>query len=279
MLREEEGATQAHIAKVIGVSRPTYVAIEKGTQLLNVSQAQKLAKFYGMNVEDVIEERLNPKPSVVLEKDGSSKQKSEHPEIRISVPQENVERFKEVLLYILEEIGARPNVGKAVLCKLLYFIDFDYYEKYEEQLMGATYIKNHFGPTLPAFPDIVKEMEEQGDLMSVKAKRYQYEQQKFLPLRKAELKNLSAREKELIDNNIQRFKDFNAKQMEEYSHKDVPWITAEDGHVIDYESVFYRTPEFSQRHYEDEGVPKAKGKKQKTTKSVILSEVYPPLGG
>jgi len=250
-LREEEGATQAHIAKVIGVSRPTYVAIEKGTQLLNVSQAQKLAKFYGMNVEDVIEERLNPKPSVVLEKDGSGKQKTEHPEIRISVPQDNVERFKEVLLYILEEIGARPNVGKAVLCKLLYFIDFDYYEKYEEQLMGAVYIKNHFGPTPPAFSDIVKEMEEQGDLMSVKAKRYQYEQQKFLPLRKAELKNLSAREKELIDNNIQRFKDFNAKQMQEYSHKDVPWITAEDGHKIDYESVFYRTPEFSQRQYDD----------------------------
>jgi len=251
-LREGGGVTQEHIANVIGVSRPTYIAIEKGEQILNISQAQKLAKFYGMNVEDIIEERVSPKPKVVLEKDESKEPSKTIPEIRISVPQNKVEKFKEVLLYILEEIGARPNVGKAVLCKLLYFIDFDYYEKYEEQLMGATYIKNHFGPTPPAFPDIVKEMEEQGDLMSVKAKHYQYEQQKFLPLRKPELKDLSAREKELIDKNIQRFKDFTAKNMQEYSHKDVPWITAEDGHVIDYESVFYRTPEFSQRHYEDE---------------------------
>jgi len=30
-----------------------------------------------------------------------------------------------------------------VLYKILYFIDFDYYEKYEEQLMGALYIKNN----------------------------------------------------------------------------------------------------------------------------------------
>ena len=73
-----------------------------------------------------------------------------------------------------------------------------------------------------------------------------------MPLRKAELKDLSARGKELIDKNIQRFKDFNAKQMQEYLHKDVPWITAEEGHKIDYESVFYRTPEYSQRHYDDE---------------------------
>ena len=239
ILRERHKGTQEEIANVLGVSRPTYSVIESGKQPLNIEQAQKLARFYQMTVADLIEEKIPTEPRVVLEKDDRDQAIDHRPEIRISVPQNKVEKFKEVLLYILEEIGARPNVGKALLCKLLYFIDFDYYEKYEDQLMGAIYIKNHFGPTPPAFPEIVKEMEEQGELMSVKAKRYKYEQQKFLPLRKAELKDLSAREKELIDKNIERFKDFNAKQMEEYSHKDVPWITAEDGHVIDYESVFY----------------------------------------
>ena len=252
LLRDREGVTQEYVAKVIEVSRPTYVAIENGTQLLNVSQAQKLAKFYGMNVEDIIEERVSPKPHVVLEKDENKEYKNTSPEIRISVPQERVEKFKEVLLYILEEIGARPNVGKAVLCKLLYFIDFDYYEKYEEQLMGATYIKNHFGPTPPAFPEIVEEMQKEGVLMKIKTKFYEHTQQKYLPLRKADLSDLSAREKELIDKNIERFKDFNAKQMEEYSHNDVPWVISEEGHPINYESVFYRTPEYSQRQYDDE---------------------------
>jgi hypothetical protein len=68
----------------------------------------------------------------------------EKQEIRIDVPQKNLKKFKEVLLYILEKVGGKPNVGMTVLYKLLYFIDFDYYEKFEEQLIGATYIKNHF---------------------------------------------------------------------------------------------------------------------------------------
>ncbi len=47
------------------------------------------------------------------------------------------------LLYVLNKVGCKYNVGETVLYKLLYFIDFDFYEKYEEQLIGATYVKNH----------------------------------------------------------------------------------------------------------------------------------------
>ena len=157
-----------------------------------------------------------------------------------------------MLLYILERIGARPNIGEAVVCKLMYFIDFDYYEKYEEQLIGAKYIKNHHGPAPIAFPEIIKQMEQDGDLAPVVKKYFQYDQKKYLPIRKADFSNFSAREKELIDTEIERFKDFNATQIKQHSHKDVPWIGAEDLQPIDYEAVFCRTPEFSVRQYDDE---------------------------
>ena len=62
-------------------------------------------------------------------------------EMRISEPQLNVQKFRQVLLYILNKIGEKPNVDETVICNLLYFIDFDYYEKYEEHLIGATYEK------------------------------------------------------------------------------------------------------------------------------------------
>ena len=38
------------------------------------------------------------------------------------------------------------------------FIDFDYYEKFEEQIMGLKYIKNHYGPTPIIFEKIVQEI-------------------------------------------------------------------------------------------------------------------------
>ena len=46
-------------------------------------------------------------------------------------------------------------------------------EKFEEQLIGAKYIKNHFGPTPIAFVKIVKEMEKDGDLAPVIKKYFQ----------------------------------------------------------------------------------------------------------
>ena len=40
--------------------------------------------------------------------------------------------------------------------------------------------------------------------------------------------------------------------MRDYSHKDVPWIGADDLQLINYEAVFSRTDEFSVRQYDDE---------------------------
>ena len=89
-------------------------------------------------------------------------------------------------------------------------------------------------------------------MVRVVKKYFQYDQKKYLPRRKADLSIFSAREKELIDTEIERFKDFNASKMEEYSHKDVPWIGTENLRPISYEAVFCRTPEFSVRQYDDE---------------------------
>ncbi|MBU4600968.1 DUF4065 domain-containing protein [Patescibacteria group bacterium] len=249
-LRQEHDISQEFLAEKIGVSRPTYAQIESGARDMSVKEAQKLARFFGLSLENFLAGKKIPESKVELEK--SKKPKIQKLETRVSVPQEKVEKFKEVLLYILERIGARPNIGEAVVCKLMYFIDFDYYEKFEEQLIGAKYIKNYFGPTPVAFPEIVAQMEQDGDLTRVTKKYFQHEQKKYLPRRSANLSNFSAQEKELIDWEIERFKDFNATKMRDYSHKDVPWIGADDLQPINYEAVFSRTDEFSVRQYDDE---------------------------
>ncbi|MBN1684231.1 MAG: DUF4065 domain-containing protein [Gammaproteobacteria bacterium] len=251
-LRKKHGVSQEFLADKIGISRPTYAQLENGARKMLVEEAQNLARFFGLSLEDFLAGRENPTPDVKLEK--SSKCAKSVPEIRISVPQEKVSKFKEVFLYILEKIGARPNIGESVICKIMYFIDFDYYEKYEEQLIGAKYIKNHHGPTPVAFKEIAQQMEKDGDLMRVVKKYFQYDQKKYLPRRHANLSNFSANEKELIDQEIERFKDFSARQMEEYSHKDVPWIGTNHLQPIDYESAFCRTPEFSVRQYDDDEI-------------------------
>jgi hypothetical protein len=168
------------------------------------------------------------------------------------VPKERVDKFKQVLLYVLSKIGGKPNIGQTVLYKILYFIDFDYYEKFEEQLIGARYIKNIHGPTPLIFSGVIKELEGERKIETVKSKFYKYEQTKYLvnPAEKIDLSGLSGTEIAHIDWEINRLSDLTATQISALSHKDTPWLVAKDKEQLDYEHVFYRPEETSVGEYE-----------------------------
>ncbi len=248
-LRKENNLSQDFVAQKIEMSRPSYIEVEKGEKELTISQAQKLADVFNISLENLISGKKDLDIKVSFKDESKKKEKDE---IRIDVPQKNLKKFKEVLLYILEKIGSKPNVGMTVLYKLLYFIDFDYYEKFEEQLLGATYIKNHFGPTPVEFKKIVENLESKGELETVKSKYFQHEQTKYLPRRQADISVLNAQELRHIDEVLARLSNKNAKELSDYSHQDIPWLGTKDGEVIKYESVFYRTSETSVRIYNED---------------------------
>lgn len=246
-LRNNQGISQAFVAEKIGISRASYIEVEKGKKELTVGEASKIAEIFNISLEDLISGKKAVDVKVFISDEPEKKEKQE---IRIDVPQKNLKKFKEVFLYVLEKVGSKSNVGMTVLYKLLYFIDFDYYEKFEEQLIGATYIKNHFGPTPIEFKEIVKSMESKGELETVKSKYFLHEQTKYLPRRGPDISVLNANEIKHIDEVISRLSDKSAVELSNYSHEDVPWITAEYGQPLSYESVFYRTKNTSVREYE-----------------------------
>ncbi len=235
-LRQKYGMSQEDLARRLNISRPTLINIEKGERPLKMDEKERLSQIFDMIDAHEADEI-----------GGNS-------DIRIDIPQKNLEKFKQVFLYILEKVGAKPNIGLTVIYKLLYFIDFDYYEKYEEQLMGLTYIKNTHGPTPKEFIKVVEQMKKDHEIEEVKSPYFKYEQRKFLPLPGAfsDLTKLNGREICVIDSVLAKLADKSAKELSDYSHGDVPWQTHEDGEVIGYESVFYRNDPYSVRKYEDE---------------------------
>ncbi|MEA3453036.1 MAG: helix-turn-helix domain-containing protein [Patescibacteria group bacterium] len=251
-LRKKNNLTQEFLASKIGISRPTYVQIEQGERDLTIAEARKLADVFGIPFEDFLRGKEGTKTIVKVK--GKKKQaQKEKNEIRISVPQEKVDKFRQILFYILKKVGGKPNIGMTVLYKLLYFIDFDYYEKYEDQLMGLIYLKNHHGPTPLLFENLIGDMMKKGEVEIVKSKFYQYPQTKYLvnPKIEPDLSILNGQEQEHVDSELQRLSDLTANQLSDLSHKDVPWISAENGKPLDYESVFYRTHETSVREYDN----------------------------
>ena len=239
--------TQEHLAAVLGVSRPTYLQIEHGNRELTVSEAGKLAGTFDMSLEQFLAMK-EPVRNVTFEKEATPQSS----DLQIRVTQKNLDKFKQVLLYVLNKVGGKPNVGETVLHKLLYFIDFDYYQRFEETLMGATYIKNHHGPTSVELGEIIKEMQEQKLLIQVKNKHFEYEQKKYLPLKRPNLSVLSGRDIEHIDDVLARLSDKSATEIRNYSHEDIPWQSAQHGKPLSYESVFYRDERYSVRSYDDE---------------------------
>ena len=243
-LRKRAGISQQRLAEMLGVSRTTITQIENGKRKVSADELANFSEIFNLSVDNLLS--LKEEPEVIFAE--KQEDKKVEPPIRINVPQRNLEKFREVLLYMLNKVGSKPNIGETVLYKLLYFTDFDFYEKYEEQLIGATYIKNHYGPTPVEFEKIVAEIMDK-EIIKVKSKYYDYPQRKYLPLRKADLSKLKANEIEVIDKVLDKLSDMNATQISDYSHEDVPWLTTEDNGVIEYESVFYRTPIYSVREY------------------------------
>ncbi len=252
ILREQIGYSQERLANLLKISRVSISHIESGERKMTIKEIVNLSNIFNITPDILLD--LKRDIEVVLDKNKEKSPKTTKPEIRISIPQQNLKKFKEVLLYILNRIGSKPNIGESVLYKLLYFIDFNYYEKYEEQLIGATYIKNTYGPTPKEFIKIVEDMESKKEIIKIKDNYFQYPQRKYLPLRVPDLFRLNKDERDMIDYVLLKLSDMNATQISEYSHKDVPWITTEDGKIIDYESVFYRTSEYSMRLCNEEDI-------------------------
>ncbi len=246
--RENIGMSQEEVAGHLGISRSSVSQLEQGNRELKSEEILALSQLFNISTDELLGAKEETK--IIIEK--TDKKEKKKKEMRISVPQEKMDKFKEVLLYILNKVGAKPNVGETVIYKLLYFIDFDFYEKYEEQLIGAKYIKNHYGPTPLEFKKIVEEMIKNKEIEVAKSKYFRYPQTKYLPLREPDLSRLKAHEKELIDEVLAKLSDKNAVQISEYSHNDVPWLVTKDGEIIDYETVFYRTPPYSVRTYSED---------------------------
>lgn len=52
-LREARGLTQEELAKILGVTRQTIIAIEKGKYDPSLRLAFKIARVFGVKIEDI----------------------------------------------------------------------------------------------------------------------------------------------------------------------------------------------------------------------------------
>ena len=244
-LRKIFSYSQEEMAKTLWVDRVVYGNIESWKREIKVEELKKLADFFQIQIEYFFSESLKVADYKI--------NKEEKDDVRISIPEVKIDKFKEVLLYILDKIWAKPNFCVTVLHKILYFCDFDYYETYEEFFVGGKYIKNDFWPTSKELIKIVSDMKNHKEI-DIEKKKFSSGNEGIVykPLRKADLTKITGAEKEVLDNVLSRLWDMSSNKIKEYSHGDLPWYMTPDKKEIPYESVFYRTAQYSVRDYPEE---------------------------
>ena len=247
-LRKLKGLSQEELAKIMNISRSSLAQIELGNRGVDVIELQKLSWVLKFSLDDFVSDDF----SVSKELDNESVDKTTQSQERVSTPKLQVDKFKNILLYILSQCAGKPNVGETVLYKLLYFSDFNYYELYEEHLTGATYRKLPYGPVPQKIDLVISQMIDEGQLQRVKTDYHGYPQTRYLPLVKTDLTQLKASEKEVIDRVIKQMGDWSATAISNYSHKDMPWMATKEGEVVSYELAFYRDVPYSVRNYAEE---------------------------
>ena len=154
------------------------------------------------------------------------------------------EKYIDLILYILSKCTNKPNFGKTVLCSIMYFIDFNYYEVYGELMTNETYVKSKRGIKPQHFREISQEMISKNYLFFRKEPYYNRIIHKYYPTIIPNIK-FTPEELEIINRCINNLSNNNASSITRYAIKDPPITVAKLGEEIDFRYVFSRNGEYS----------------------------------
>lgn len=148
-------------------------------------------------------------------------------------------------LYIIKKSQENVNFGKTLFWKILYFSDFDFYERFDSSITGDDYFRLPHGPAPSSFDQVISKLRQKKLVKEFKVDRAGNKQIRYFLTEDFEPASLSPEEKKEIERNVERLRGMTARQVSEYSHQDMPYKATSDGEQIDYELVFYRNPIFS----------------------------------
>lgn len=159
----------------------------------------------------------------------------------------DTKRYKAAFLYLLHSLGKIE--GKKKACKLLYFLDFDYYEAYETSFTGETYVSYKMGPFPQYFQPLVEEMQKEG-LVQYTAKRreewHENETITYTPLGTLDY-CWTPQERNMLNRIVRKYGELSGGELEQRTHAEAPYNAVDLNEVIPYEYSFYRgTPDLTE---------------------------------
>ena len=159
----------------------------------------------------------------------------------------NRKKYQNAVLYLCQKLGGEIR-GKKKLAKLLYFADFDFYEKYQKSITGDVYEAYPKGPLPSALNDVISELAKKKALQVKTVKEWgdQYAPTEvFKCITSPDMSVFAADEKKMLDRIVKRYGELNGEQLAELSHNEAPYTAVKLYQEIPYEFTYYRGTDFS----------------------------------
>jgi len=206
-LRERNGLTQEAVANALGVSRQTYIQVEQGQRDLSLQELETLAGLFGLPISDFFTQRAD------------------------------TQKFEQMYLYILKNIGSVP---KTKLAKLLYLADFRCFYETLEPMSGVNYVCRTHGPVPDVFFELTDEMFEEGKIdVNCKGDALIISSTS----RECPTDKLNEEELTLIDEIVELWRDKRTQEIVHFTHEQKPWRASRDGEYIPYELIIQEDPD------------------------------------
>jgi len=208
-MRMVRGFSQLEIAKKLGVSRTSYIAIEQGTRELSLAEAQKIADIFGISLEE-IENGLTP----------------------------DIEKYKQMILaYLRDAASVDGKIPKTKLAKLLYLADFAWFYDHLQSMSGMSYRKFQYGPVPDVYFRVIDELFEEGKIEVENTKDGAMLISATTNARREALPALNTDEKSLIKNIAKKWRDKRTQEIVAFTHRQLPYLLSHDNEIIPYEVI------------------------------------------
>lgn len=152
----------------------------------------------------------------------------------------NEKKYRNIILFFSGKIQ-NGTLGKLKLMKLLYYLDFDYFEKYGKSITGDEYLRFENGPVPRMAEKIIKEMSgEDIKITKIKVAEGYKDKQLIQPLKIFDVKLFTSEEILMMEEIAGKWEKFTGSEMKAASHGEAPWIATKPNEVIDYNLTYYR---------------------------------------
>ena len=215
VLRTEHGFSQSFMAEKLGISRPSYIGIERGTREITLEEAEKLKDLFGISIEEFA---------------------------KTTAPQ--YEKYKQMILADLKSsVSTDGKVPKTKLAKLLYLTDFAWYYQNLKSMSGMQYLRRAYGPVPDPYFRALAELEEEGKI-AVDRKGDALLVSLSGASSKQKFDLLDQKETGLIKKIAEKWKDKKTRDIVDFSHEQLPYKLCAPDEAIPYELIIQQDPDY-----------------------------------